>query len=357
MALLANKLTVVGARLSYITRSKLDHVQAARRRRTWQPNLEAKTEIPASRGSRLHRILTRLAWIAWGVGVIATALGFTAAWIPAFDLINEARPVDALAAVALFLVATMLREPPLIRPTAALALLQVGLLLLPWARAADSAPNAPPALRLLTFDLDTANDRFDDVADFIVASGADIVLLQQVSCSAADRLIPKLKTVFPNAFVSADNCAGQAMLAKRPWLAGGQVITGTRKPLLVWARFQWAGHAFTLTGVHLSDPLAPSEQTADVARLLAHVSTQGAAHVVAGDFNLTPFAWKLAQLQNAGLGQHATYLATWPARWPVPLALPDNVLSSETIAGVRVTTGPPLGSDHRPLIADIAFVK
>jgi endonuclease/exonuclease/phosphatase (EEP) superfamily protein YafD len=302
-------------------------------------------------------MLARLTWIAWGLGVLATALGFTASWIPAFDLINDARPFAALAAVAIFLVAIGLREGPLLRPTAALALLQIGLLLLPWARAADRAPNAPPSLRLLTFDIGTDNDRFDEIADFILGAGADIVLLQGVSCSAADRLIPKLKPAFPNAFVSADGCAGQALLAKRPWAAGGQVITGARKPLMVWARIQWGNHAFVLTGVHLAGPLAPNEQAADVQRLLAHIGTQGASHIVAGDLNLTPFAWKLAQLQNAGLGQHATYLTTWPARWPVPLFLPDNVLSSDDIASVRVIIGPPLGSDHRPLIADVAFAR
>ena len=314
-------------------------------------------EIPVRRANRRRRFLARLAWVAWALGVIATALGFTAAWIPLFDLINEARPLHALAAVALFVVAVALREPPLIRPTAALALLQVGLLLLPWARAAASVPSAPPALRLVTFDIGTDNDRFDEIADFAVASSADVVLLQEVSCTAAKRLIPKLKITFPNAFVSADSCDGQALLAKRPWLSVGQVITGARKPLLAWARFQWADHAFTLTGVRLADPLAPNEQAADIARLLAHLSSQGAAHIVAGDLDITPFAWKFAQLQNAGLGQHATYQMNWPARGPVPLALLDNALSTEGIASVRVTTGPALGSDHLPLIADIAFVK
>ena len=314
-------------------------------------------EIPARRATRRHRIVVRLAWIAWAIGIVTTALGFTAAWLPAFDLINEARPIHAAVTVALCIIAFLLREPPLIRPTVALALLQVGLLLLPWARADASAPSAPPALRLVTFDLGAANDRLDEIADFILGAGADVVLLQDVSCTAADRLIPKLKTTFPTALVSAENCAGQALLSKQPWLAGGQVITGARKPLLVWARMQLANHTFTLTGVRFSGPLEPNEQTADLGRLLAHLSSQGAAHVVAGDLNITPFAWKFAQLQNAGLGQHATYLTNWPAQWPLPLALPDNVLSSDGIASMRLTTGPSLGSGHRPLIADIAFVK
>ncbi len=317
----------------------------------------AMAEIPLRRNPRPRRVAARLAWIAWAIGIVATALGFTAAWLPALDLINEARPIHAAVAAVLFAVAIVLREPPLIRPAAALALLQVGLLLLPWARAADSAPGAPPALRLVTFDLGGASDRLDEIADFIVGASADVVLLQDVSCTAADRLIPKLKTTLPTAFVSDEGCAGQALLSKRPWLAAGQVITGARKPLLVWARLQVADHTFTLTGVRVSDPLAPNEQASDVARLLAHLASQGAAHVVAGSLNITPFAWKFAQLQNAGLGQHATYLMNWPGQWPLPLALPDNVLSTHDIASVRLSAGPALGTDRRPLIADIAFAR
>jgi endonuclease/exonuclease/phosphatase (EEP) superfamily protein YafD len=319
------------------------------------------SEIPADRRHRRHRILVRTVWIAWAFGMIVTALGFTAAWVPAFDLINEARPLGALAAIVLFAIATRLRDGRIIRPTASLALLYVGLLLLPWARAADNAPSVPPALRLVTFDLGKDNEHFDEIADFILGTNADIVLLQQVSCRANDQLIPKLKATYSNAFVSATGCDGQALMAKRPWVVGGQVTTRTRQPLLVWARFQWANRLFTLTGVNFSEPLMPTEQAADIQRLQAHLESQGAAHIVAGDFNLTPFAWKFAQLQNVGLGQYGTYLATyapaWPVRSPAPLLLTDNVLSTAGFARVRLTTGPPLGSDHLPLIADIAFLK
>jgi endonuclease/exonuclease/phosphatase (EEP) superfamily protein YafD len=319
------------------------------------------SEIPAPRQNRLHRILLRAAWIAWFCGIIVTALGFTAPWLPAFDLINEVRPLVALGMLVLVVIAALLRDGRLLRPTISLALLQVGLMLLPWARAGDNAPNAPPALRLLTFDLGPDNTRFDDVADFILGAQADIVLLQQVSCSAVERLIPKLRPAFPTALVEATSCNGQALMSKRPWAAGGQVTTRTRRPLLVWARLQWGNRDFVLTGVQLSGPLTPNEQAGDIARLQAHLESQGAAHIVAGDFHLTPFAWKFAQLQNAGLGQFVTYIPTsspsWPVRWPLPVVTTDNVLSTQGFARVSVTTGPPLGSDHRPLIADIAFLK
>ena len=305
----------------------------------------------ASRGRRVGAMIV---WIGWVAAAILTAFGFTAQWIPGAELINDVRPLLALVVLALLAGALGLREWRLIRPTAALAVLYAGLLLLPLARAAERASGAP-ALRLITFAVGTDNERFDEVADFILGGRADIVLLQEVSCSAAERLIPKLKPTFASAFVSADGCAGQAVLAKRPWIAIGQVIAGARKPLLISASFQWDKAMFTLTGASLSGPLAPNTQAAEFARLRGHVGMQGTAQIVAGALNLTPFAWRFAQLQNAGLGQHATYLATWPARWPVLLF--DNVLSTEGIASVRVTIGPPLGSEHRPLIADIAFTK
>src|SRR5689334_6526158 len=198
----AVRLTVEVAPRSYITR-----VLAS------SPGLDRMVQTPLRRDSRSRRVLVRLVWIAWALAIIATALGFTAGWIAVFDLINQARPIHLVIALVLFAAAIALREPPLIRPTAALAMLQVGLLLLPWARAADTAAGAAPALRLVTFDLGADNNRFDDIADFLLGAGADVVLLQDVSCSAADRLIPKLKTAFPTTFVSAETCAGQALLS------------------------------------------------------------------------------------------------------------------------------------------------
>src|SRR5262249_50333188 len=153
----------------------------------------------------------------------------------------------------------------------------------PWARAADNAPSLPPALRLVTFDIGVDNDRFDDIANFILDAGPDMVLLQGVSCTADQRLIPKLKPTFATALVSATGCDGQALLSTRAGLAGGQVTTAARKPLMVWARFQWGGRAFVLSGVHLAGPLTPYEQAAEVQRVVSQLDQQGASHILAGN--------------------------------------------------------------------------
>jgi endonuclease/exonuclease/phosphatase (EEP) superfamily protein YafD len=299
-------------------------------------------------------------WIAWIVFAVITAIGFLAPLIPAFDLINNLRIGLATVAFLLLVGAFFARDHRLLRPTAALALVQVGLLLLPLARSAENDAGRKPSLRLLTFNLHIGNDRFDEIADYVVASGADIVTLQEVSCTATKQLIPKLKQSYPHAFVSAENCFGIALLAKRPLITSGQVIVAPRqRPLFVWARFDWGGTPIVVTTAHLAPPIAPNDQAAQITRLINHVTGFKEPQIVAGDFNLTPFSWGFSRLNNAGLSQHATYHGTWTpmwaAAWLPPLFSIDNVLTTRDIIGTGLIVGQPLGSDHRPLIADLVF--
>lgn len=311
----------------------------------------------------VRRRLAMLIWIAWIVAVAATALGFLAPLVPVFDVINNLRVGLAAFMVLLLAGAFVARDRRLLRPTAALALLQAGFLLLPITRAGERDAGRTPTLRLLTFNVHVGNDRFDEIADYVLSSGADTVALQELSCSASDLLIPKLKRHYPHAFVSPGECFGIALLTKRPMLATGQVVVAPRqRPLLVWARFDWGGAPLAVTTAHLIPPLAPNDQASQVTRLIGHVaSLKTEAQVVAGDFNLTPFSWNFARLNNAGLGQHVNYRTTWTpiwaADWLPPLLTIDNVFTTRNVAAMRVTIGPALGSDHRPVIADLALAK
>jgi len=79
---------------------------------------------------------------------------------------------------------------------------------------------------------------------------------------------------------------------------------------------------------------------------------------VAGDFNLSPFSWKLNRLLlTGGLRRHLTWSFSWPAHRGMPFVLLDNVLSTPGFGTVTARTGPRLGSDQRPMIADLALVR
>jgi len=79
--------------------------------------------------------------------------------------------------------------------------------------------------------------------------------------------------------------------------------------------------------------------------------------LLAGDFDTTrrsPRSQDLvraAGLRNAADGHG--YIGTWPAWfWPAPIPI-DHVLIKGPIAVTNMRRGPPTGSDHCPVIADL----
>jgi hypothetical protein len=90
-----------------------------------EPPSPLKREQPAPVRRRLA-IAIRTAWI---VTVAVTALGFLAPFFPAFDLINNLRVALAAFTALLLAGAFVARDRRLLRPTAAMALLQAGFLL------------------------------------------------------------------------------------------------------------------------------------------------------------------------------------------------------------------------------------
>ena len=103
-------------------------------------------------------------------------------------------------------------------------------------------------------------------------------------------------------------------------------------------------------------------QEHDVTSLIQFVLTRKLPLIVAGDFNMTPWTDQLKQFtRTTGLGRFNNFHFTWPMRWRkypfVPLVAIDNVFASPAFAKIGAIGGPRLGSDHRPVIADIALAR
>ena len=83
--------------------------------------------------------------------------------------------------------------------------------------------------------------------------------------------------------------------------------------------------------------------------------------VLAGDFNMTPWCPPLRgllgdrhQLHDARRTSGAGRLTTWPAALPSALRIPiDHLLHDASVTCTNLRLGPPIGSDHLPLIADL----
>jgi endonuclease/exonuclease/phosphatase (EEP) superfamily protein YafD len=111
---------------------------------------------------------------------------------------------------------------------------------------------------------------------------------------------------------------------------------------------------------HVHTPFAGDRRTRQLHALAVELRNLGKPAAVCGDFNAAPWSHSIYELaQNADL--RSTYgrfglAATWPADgsrlFRVPL---DNCLVNESVAVADRRVGPDIGSDHLPLIVDLAW--
>jgi endonuclease/exonuclease/phosphatase family metal-dependent hydrolase len=157
---------------------------------------------------------------------------------------------------------------------------------------------------------------------------------------------------------------GIVILSKHPILAEGRIDRPGYPPwislMLRWVRIEVNGTPLDLAGVHLTRPFYAELQQQDIAALIAFANSRTLPLVMAGDFNMSPWTEKLGRFErSSGLKRYNTFHLTWPmARGTLPL-LPlvaiDNVFASPQFARIAVAPGPRLGSDHRPIVADLAL--
>lgn len=86
---------------------------------------------------------------------------------------------------------------------------------------------------------------------------------------------------------------------------------------------------------------------------------RGIPIIIAGDFNSTPVGMPhrgFAERSGLTGWWRGPFSGTWHAALPTSLSIPiDRVWTSPDITVTRLRTGPDLGSDHRPVIADLVI--
>ena len=147
-------------------------------------------------------------------------------------------------------------------------------------------------------------------------------------------------------------------------MGGGGACLWTREsPETLWVQFDDAEYGrLKVVGVHLALPFRAEQQTNHIARLTALRGGVAGPLIIAGDFNMTPWSYRLQQLlASTGLRRHATFLRSWPTdgqyRLPWPTFLIDHVLTTPEIKSVSIRIGPALGSDHLPVVAALRLPR
>jgi endonuclease/exonuclease/phosphatase (EEP) superfamily protein YafD len=315
-------------------------------------------------------MMTRgLLWFALLAGSGMTLGGMLAPIYPAADFLNHFRPYTLAGACAVLAAALALHTRAIVLPGAVLLVaLNAMLLALPllWAAEPAERPAGSQALasgggrdlELVTFN--TFGGDVGPIARFVLEQDADIVVLQEIAPQRAAALAALLRARYPHSHACRpqDRCDA-AIFAKPSWVATGHEAWTKESPETIWVQFDDPDLGkFRVVGVHLHLPYRYEQQTRQIERLIALRATFTEPAIVAGDFNMTPWSYRLQHLlASADLRRHATFLRSWPTdlhplfRLPAPAFLIDHVLSTPDITSVSIRTGPKVGSDHLPVIA------
>ena len=275
-------------------------------------------------------------------------------------------PVIAAPALGALALAAATRQRPLAAVAAAVTGLHSAWLAADLRRARPTTSSADDDARLRLFSANVlyVNTYLDGIAAELRDVDPDVVVLQELTAPALAALegAGSLEG-FPHRWLNPrPDHMGTAILSRlrledaETWTsAGGQMARAT---VIV------GEHRLRLYNVHTRAPFGPGGQAiwnTQLAALADVVRSEPGPLVLVGDFNAACGHGPFRRLLDAGVREaHTVRRRWWVTTWPsdrrlVPaLARIDHVLASPHVAVLEVGEGAGVGSDHRPVFADLA---
>jgi len=227
-------------------------------------------------------------------------------------------------------------------------------------------PAEGPTLKIIQFNLWGRNRDPEATTRWILKEDPDIIVFQE-GFARSGGVARALSGRYPHRTTCAEPLACSTMiLSKRAPVAEGGLQAGASDANLsgAWATFKGSRGAYTVVGAHYTWPLPAGpqqQQTLRLSRVLERFPKESL--VVVGDFNSTPWSFSLRRQDRLfGIERRTRALFTWPAgrfsrldfAAPFPILAIDQVYAGSDWKTVEVRRGPALGSDHYPVVAQLA---
>ena len=290
---------------------------------------------------------------------VVTSFDFVHRYI---ELYSHFRPQYFAASLLLLIVFTVLRSPRyavLLLVTTAFNASYV----LPWYFGATRVESGS-TIKLLHANVHARNDQYERLFELIEAEQPDVIFLQEVTPQWRDATL-RLHGDYPHNYVEArEGSFGIAMYSR---VALDSVVHVDSPPLdypTIVATMTVNNEALTLINTHPTIPVLRLQYEArnEQLRSIAALANQAAGAVVlTGDLNASVWGRSYRKLE-ASTGLRNTrrgfgILPTWPTFLPFAMIPIDHALVSDGIGVVETRTGARIGSDHLPLIVEIAVGK
>jgi endonuclease/exonuclease/phosphatase (EEP) superfamily protein YafD len=308
------------------------------------------------------------AFAAAGVSLAGGLLAQGGRFSPWLDIAGHFAPLWLLAALlaGVWALAAERGAPRrVLLGMAALGILASGALMEPeLTRPLTPRATADSRFRLRLIQFNTWDSLADPipVADWIASERPDVVTVEEVTG-------PLREALSRRGFRYIHGMAGVAIFSRQRRTYSPFMIPGPAWHTLPgFARGTFpspdGGAPFSVVAAHITWPTVVDtwSQRKTLASLLDRYPRDRL--IVAGDFNLTPWSFALRSLDRRfGLERRDRAIPTWPARQavagaliPAPAVLPiDHVYAGRDWRTVSISRGPRLGSDHYPLVVDLAL--
>lgn len=244
----------------------------------------------------------------------------------------------------------------------AVTLLLNASLVLPWYdwRAAQAVASGPTVTVLLA-NIRAENQRYGALIELIDDVKPDVIVLLELTPAWLSNVEPALVDHTHRLAVPRDDPFGIGIFSRIPMSTNDTVdIPPLGLPTLV-AALRLSDRPLTLVATHPMPPIsrfgfdARNEQLLGVARLVSDRS----ADVLVGDLNTTMWSPAYRGLEDVtGLRNSRRgfgILPSWPTFLPVSMIPLDHCLVSDRIDVLETALGRPIGSDHRPLLVQLAW--
>jgi len=238
----------------------------------------------------------------------------------------------------------------------------------PELSAREPVPAVPAGalhLRLFSANVYAFNTTPGPISEEIRAAAPDLVFLQEagsaflqrVDASGAVAALP-YRVLVPR----VDAFAG--VLASRWPLVDTEVVELAGRPVMLRATAMTENGPLRLYSVHTISPVGGDRQkwVDELHHVVDALRAEPGPVLVAGDFNATWGNKGFRKLLDLGLTDAAAargrpFQMTWPRNRRVvpPVIRIDHVLTTAGLTVTAIRTGKGSGSDHRPLVADLAF--
>jgi len=296
---------------------------------------------------------------------LVTAASYLGIWWWGLALIAHFRPHMAVLSLVSLGVAVLSRA----RASGALSLglLAINIVpLVPYLGIAASAERVPPAnLRVLTLNMHGSVTDRSALQELIRSEQPDLVILSEISggiaaLAAEISALPPYSSGEPGGVLDSVVMFGRWPLVNVRHERTPDDEAGVLSATLC-ASERWPG-CLSVVALHAAPPFgagaATQAQQLEIAAQLAVTSPERRV-LLAGDLDLTPWSPAFTELLSrshlvdSGLRRGLT--ATWLSRVPFAGLLIDHVLVSPSIAVANNRLGSDVGSDHFPVIVDLAI--